>query len=259
MHIVVLTGAMQGAVIANAAVLISDTFTPGDGTGTIGGSVNGQNTEIGGVAWSGRNVWEYSGSGTLVVDDFGASGGPNTRIISVPVSIGGPVTLSADVIPPTTANPGDWSALGFAKNSAAVTDSGFYSVNVGQIWMLLTKSGDYSMVASNGNTLATGPAPIYNASGFNHLELDYDPATHITSGRINGISVVSGFDLDTISFTPFINEAGVHLFRSTGSAADNLLLTSVAVPEPGAILVFAGVVGLVVSRRARGTIMAGLQ
>jgi hypothetical protein len=166
------------------------------------------------------------------------------------------VTLSADVIPPTTANPGDWSALGFAKDSAAVSDSGFYSANVGQIWMLLSKNGVYSMIASSGTTLATGSAPLYNSSGFNHLELDYDPATHVTSGRINGVSVLSGFDLDTISFTPAIDEAGFHLFRSTGSAADNFLLSSV--PEPGAILVFACVVGFVVSKRARGTIMAAL-
>jgi len=215
----------------DATVITADTFTTGDGTGTNGGSVNGQLTEVGGVAWSGRNNWEYS-AGTLVTDVAGAAGGANTRILSVPVSIGGPVSLSADLIAPTTINPLDWSAVGFSKNSAASADSGFYSAGVGQLWLALRKNGTFFMTAGSSTTLADAATPLFNSTGFNHVELIFNPAANTASALINGVPVVTAFNLSTVGITPSINEAGFHLFRFDLAAADNFLLATVEIPEP---------------------------
>uniref|UniRef100_UPI0037845FA7 hypothetical protein n=1 Tax=Prosthecobacter sp. TaxID=1965333 RepID=UPI0037845FA7 len=66
---------------------------------------------------------------------------------------------------------------------------------MGQLCMYLAKDGNYDVVVGAGTFLTAelaGAAPLFNATGFNHLALNYDTSIHIASSSINGTSILVG-------------------------------------------------------------------
>lgn len=242
----------------NAAVVFSDTFTNSSPDRDAGDSLNGLTTETGGGTWVGRNAFTFTASGSIIVPlPTPPSGGTETRVMSVasPLLGGQVYTLEADLTAPVNELPADWGAIGFANNPGGTFDSGFYNSPVGQLWMYLAKDGSYGVVAGAGTFLTTGlagAAPLFNATGFNHLSLNYDTSTNIASASINGTSILGGYDLDGLSFTPTISHSGFMFHRVDGAQIDNFSLSATAVPEPARMLLLAlGSLGVILRRRRR--------
>jgi hypothetical protein len=182
------------------AVLISDDFSSGQGP------LHGRPAGGGAVTWIAR-------AGAIVVDghvvDSSAIGGvPFDPSALVDDST---AVVAADVDPSVS----EWVAIGFTD----LAREPFWAA--GQIWVLLRPEGIYT-VHSNGTTapLSFGAIPGLSTNGFHQVELRYETATGLVTVLINDTAVVSS---QPLSFTPDIQYAGFHMYRSAegGGEVDN--------------------------------------
>jgi hypothetical protein len=227
--------------------IIGDSFTTGDGTGTSGGFIPGNSTEIGSATWIGQHLF-YSGTNSAI---GGFQFGTNTRINHVAFSpaSGQAVSLQADVIPPHGGSGQDWTAIAFAKDPASTPDSAIWTPGVSQLYFALQHDGRYFGAYNATNTFVDGIVAGFNPNVFYKIELIYDEANNSVSAKINGNTVLSDYDLG--SFVPDINTAGFQFFRwqlhGQYTDLDNFAIVAV-VPEPasaGLLLIAAGCFGLI--------------
>lgn len=249
---------------AAGAVIIADTFTPGDGTGSTGGFLNGVNVETGSGTWESPNYWEFTAAGNI--SGHTANGiGLNTRIAHVDINaasiITGQITRVSGGVVTTDPDANHWAAVGYANNPLGLADSSFWNTGVGQLWMWINNNGLYEVWA-NGTTklLGSGTAASFVPGAVtNDISVQYDQLTNRASAFVNGVAIVDNFDLSSgTSFTPTISAVGFHL-RGPNPALPTdgqPMLTSFSlesVPEPSRLmLAFFGFTSALVRRRRSG-------
>lgn len=210
--------------------IIGDTFTTGDGTGTSGGFIPGNTTEIGGATWFGQHLF-YSATNSAI---GGFQFETNTRInhVAFTPTSGQVVSLQADVIPPHGGSGVDWTAIAFAKDPASTPDSAIWTPGVSQLYFALQHDGRYFGAYGATNTMVDGIIAGFNPNIFYNIELIYDQPNNSVSAKINGVSVLSDYDLG--AFVPDINTAGFQFFRwqlhGQYTDLDNFAIS--VVPEP---------------------------
>lgn len=220
-----------------AHTVIGDTFTTGDGTGSSGGYLPGNTTEIGSATWIGQHTF-YSGSNSAI---GGFQFGTNTRINHVAYVPGENQTISvhADVIPPNGGSGQDWAAIVLAKDPALTPDSAVWTPGVSQLYLALGHDGHYFANYNGTNAMVDTYLPSFDPNVFHHLELIYDKPNNVVSAKIDGATVLSNFDLG--SFTPDINSAGFQFYRwqlhGQYTALDNFAITAIPEPATAAFLV----------------------
>jgi hypothetical protein len=247
--------AIFAAVCAPALALppgtiIGDSFTTGDGTGTSGGFIPGNSTEIGSATWVGQHVF-YSGTNSAI---GGFQFGTNTRInhVAFTPASGQVVSVQADVIPPFGGSGQDWTAIAFAKDPASTPDSAIWTPGVSQLYLALQHDGRYFGGYGATNTLVDGIVAGFNPNIFHKLELIYDEPNNSVSAKVDGTTVLSNFDLG--SFIPDINTAGFQYFRwqlhGQFTDLDNFAIVA-AVPEPASAALMLFSAGCLALMRAR--------
>jgi hypothetical protein len=211
--------------------IIGDTFTTGDGTGISGGFIPGNSTEIGAATWVGQHLF-YSGTNSAI---GGFQFGTDTRInhVAFTPTSGQVVSLQADVIPPHGGSGQDWTAIAFAKDPALTPDSAIWTPGVSQLYFALDHSGRYFGGYGATNQLVDGIVAGFDPNIFHNIELIYDQPNNSVTAKINGVAVLSDFDLG--AFIPDINTAGFQYFRwqlhGQYTDLDNFAIVAV-VPEP---------------------------
>lgn len=247
---------------AQGAVVFSDTFTPGDGTGTAGGAIHGTAVETGTGIWQGHQFYEYTSGGT-VVWDVTNSNSIHTRVGHVAVNNGSTISGSISSISATIRNPFAnlesplvWTGIGYVSSPLSEFDSSLFTLNTEQLYMLLRNNGDYQVLARTGGILTSGTASVFNDgvgdSGFNDLRLDYNQAANTLSASINAVNVLNNFNLTSVGYTTSssITAVGFQLFRHEGAEVDSFAFESSAVPEPSrALLAALGLFSLMLRRR----------
>ncbi len=240
--------AFQVGVDVGLQGVITDSFTLNGGTRVAGVSLNGLQTETGGVTWEGRNAFTFTADGTIVMPlPTPPAGGIETRIMSVPFVPAASLTVSvqADIQPPHLNNEGPdvFGSLGFCLNPTPTGDPtpghpyydlGFYNTDpmgrgLGQLWAYLGKDGSWSLRANaNAIVLASGSAPNFEPTSFNRMRITYDTVANTAALSINGTNVATGVSLG--AFTPTIEHAGFFFHRLDGAAVDNFAVQSVVPP-----------------------------
>jgi hypothetical protein len=230
--------------------IIGDEFTTGDGTGTAGGFIPGNLTEIGSATWVGQHLF-YSGTNSAI---GGFQFGTNTRInhVAFTPASGQTVSVQADVIPPFGGSGQDWTAIAFAKDPASTPDSAIWTPGVSQLYLALQHDGRYFGAYNATNTFVDGIVAGFNPNIFHKLELIYDEPNNSVTAKVDGTTVLSDYDLG--SFVPDINTAGFQFFRwqlhGQYTDLDNFAIVNV-VPEPASAALVLLAAGCVACSRAR--------
>ncbi|MCH9646611.1 MAG: hypothetical protein K0U98_00150 [Deltaproteobacteria bacterium] len=175
-------------------------------------------TEVGGAQWiADVNVrWGENETVTNVPHS-----GPNFRG-GIALNISSSTRVQADL----DLSNANWAGLGF---SSRLLD--YYNVH-GQVWVLLETTGRYFLRINGNNTLGPlGNAAIFDPSGFNRVELEYDPSANTASLWINGSLEIDQRSLG--SFVPNIVQAGFHFNAPTTNVHDVVRLDNFAVTEGG--------------------------
>jgi len=192
-------------VSADSTVLISDDFsTVLGGGGAV--PLHGRSVDLGAVSWQARpgavvasgHVTDSAAIGGVPFDP-GALVGDSTAVVA------------ADVDPSGS----EWVGVGFTD----LARKPFWAV--GQIWVLLRPQGTYAVHADGTAVLlGSGTIPGAPTNGFHQVELRYETAGDLVTVLINGTAVVSS---QALSFTPAIQYAGFHMYRSAegGGEIDN--------------------------------------
>lgn len=188
--------------------LIGDSFKAG-GARPAGAPLNGSIPEIGKLPWKAVGNAVIREDGALTVgSENGATGwmALDPRLSEVPF------TAQMDCQPATT----DWVGLSLGGEL-----SDFFKTSV--LTIILRPNGGYSVFAGNGATtftrpLANGKAEKYNETGWNRLELRYDPKSGLLTAIINGQKVVDGKNVLEAVAGAKINFAGFRFNETTGTA-----------------------------------------
>jgi hypothetical protein len=218
------------APAVRAALLVSDSFTVGHGTGTAGSDLNGTAAEVGGVNWVANSTVDFHSGNYIQRNDLENL---TNNVAVVPFAPGaGDSMLSVSARVRVTDSASTVNFVGFGFTQTATTTP-FWTPGGGEVWMFLSVEGKYDVFAKDTAFDLTGShaAPGYAANGFNTLELRLNRTTNELSALVNGTFVLTNYDLDGRNFTPSIGGAGFFLFANTSSADDFL----VAAPEPTAI------------------------
>ncbi len=117
-------------------------------------------------------------------------------------------TIEADLIVVGT----EWIGIGFSLSA-----TGGYRGH-GQVWTLLKPTGHWSALA-NGlqHVLGTGQARTFSPTGLNRVALHLDRVQNEVWIEINGETVLAGFPLNDLRFSPSLAFAGVHIQTAAGS------------------------------------------
>ncbi|MCP3956470.1 MAG: hypothetical protein GY719_01315 [bacterium] len=175
--------------------VIRDTFTGA----AAGDPVLGRPIEVGDVAWGVGDLMAISAGGSVTIQDGVTSG--RAHLPFDPGLYGLVMELAANLKPEGAT----WAGIGFTRHTSGMGGGG-------QFWAQLKPSGVFQIRGDGLEMLASGPAPVFHAGGFNRLVLRYDPLTRRGSVRINGEEV---FAEAPLSFVPDIQYVGMQTNSAT--------------------------------------------
>lgn len=255
--------ALGSGISSHATIIATDSFSVTSDR-AAGSTINGSQTETGGLTWNGGAQWilrENSGNGYM-----GTNSGNNASI-AAPFNFasyqadGDVATISFSIA--WRQQSGSWFGLGFSSSSsgAVITTSGAVwlqiDANTG-IWSLKTNAPGVTDLPT-GNLSAVGISFSTGTSTPYTYSLSYNSDTRtVTDVTINGTSVVSNYLLSSapgsISSVAFFGQKPYN--TATGTQIDNfsLSVSPSSIPEPGTWAAICGALGLAVSlfrRRSR--------
>ena len=195
---------------------------------TLGASLDGAPSQSDGRPWTAVEALVLD-DGVVTNDNFywgPAVGGLafDPREVSAQ---GGIFSLSASLDSSNVS----WTGVGFAQ-AAAVP----YWTS-GEIWAFLRSTGHLQVFANGLEHLLYSspiPAPGYNSTGSNSLEIVYDRSTQAVAVKLNGTAQsLAVSNLGSVSFTPEISHVGFHAHRQGGLPADSVRIADIRLEADG--------------------------
>jgi len=207
MKLPLLAGALAFASSASGqTILVRDTFTLGDGTGTSGAALHGTPAET--YNDSGSNAWKVTAGKATTV--FSADGtiitkGPNGTGYEGRIAISNPTTGILSVSASVTAGNSDWIGIGFA------TSPGGELFGNGALWVFMRPSGTLYVFRDGTSTPLAGglhrwsdygqaTLGAFDSSASYTLTLKYDTENHLAqilvsdgAGKVSMLSTNSGW------------------------------------------------------------------
>jgi len=199
--------------------LITDSFANNSPDRDAGDPLNGTLTETGNERWVATASAVFSNGGYITNTNASTPAG---SVEFDPSAYGGDVVMAEAEVNSADGLGDNWLSIGFMSGTGSVWADG-------EVWMLVRRDGQYTVFADRTNHNLADSAVIVNEDDLKRASILYNPSQNTVSAWINGIPILTDYDLDGLSFTPSITRAGFTTHCVDGFPADSIAIDNFAV------------------------------